>query len=81
VVVSHAYEGPAGYSALAALSLALGSERPPDGLDRHPGIADTPLHPAFDAENGRIHAWTEPGFALELARIRDLREVVREARA
>jgi o-succinylbenzoate synthase len=81
VVVSHAYEGPVGYSALAALSLALGGDRPPDGLDRHAGIADTPAHPAFDAENGRIHAWTEPGFALELARIREQREVVREVRA
>jgi len=81
VVVSHAYEGPVGYSALAALSLALGSGRPPDGLDRHAGLADLPVHPAFDAENGRIRAWTEPGFGLELDAIQERREVVREVRA
>jgi o-succinylbenzoate synthase len=81
VVVSHAYEGPVGYSALAALALALGSDRPPDGLDSHAGLTDSPDHRAFDAENGRIRAWTEPGFALELARIREQREVVREVRA
>jgi O-succinylbenzoate synthase len=67
VAVSHAYEGPVGFSALASLALSLGSGRPADGLDRHPGIADTTSLPAYDAEQGRIRTWSEPGFGLSLA--------------
>jgi o-succinylbenzoate synthase len=81
VVASHAYEGPVGFSAVAALSLALGGNRPPDGLDRHAGIADAPNLPALDAEHGRIPAWSEPGFGLELDELLARRPVTREARA
>jgi o-succinylbenzoate synthase len=67
VALSHAYEGPVGFSAIAALALALGPGRPPDGLDRHPGISGAAALPALDAEHGRIRAWREPGFGLSLA--------------
>jgi len=66
---------------VAALSLALGANRPPDGLDRHAGIADAPNLPALDAEHGRIPAWSEPGFGLELDELLARRPVTREARA
>jgi o-succinylbenzoate synthase len=81
VVVSHAYEGPVGFSALAALSLALGPSRPADGLDRHPGVADTPALPGFDAETSRIRAWLEPGFGHSLAALLEKRPPTRELRA
>jgi o-succinylbenzoate synthase len=81
VVASHAYEGPVGFSAIAALSLALGSGRPADGLDRHAALADAPSLPAFDSERGFVHAWSEPGFGLELAALLERRPVVREVRA
>jgi o-succinylbenzoate synthase len=80
-VASHAYEGPVGFSALAALSLALGSDRPPDGLDAHAGVADAPALPAFDYEAGRVFPWTEPGFGLALEPLLARRPVTREARA
>jgi o-succinylbenzoate synthase len=80
-VASHAYEGPVGFSAVAALSLALGSDRPPDGLDGHAGVADAPALPAFDYESGRIFPWTEPGFGLALEPLLARRPVTREAQA
>ena len=80
VATSHAYEGPVGFSAIAALSLALGPGRPPDGLDHHPGVADTPVFPAFDAARGRIRTWSEPGFGLPLPKLLETREILRELR-
>ncbi len=80
-VASHAYEGPVGFSAVAALALALGAGRPAEGLDRHAAIADAPDLPAFDAERGLIHPWSEPGFGLELAALVEQRPIVREVRA
>jgi O-succinylbenzoate synthase len=38
VVYSHAYEGPVGYSAIAAASLADAGARPAAGLGPHPGL-------------------------------------------
>jgi L-alanine-DL-glutamate epimerase-like enolase superfamily enzyme len=81
VVLSHAYEGPVGFSALAALSVALGPGRPADGLDRHPGIADASSLPGFDAERGRIRAWPDPGFGLSLSGLLERRPPSRELRA
>jgi o-succinylbenzoate synthase len=81
VVASHAYEGPLGFSAIAALSLALGADRPPDGLDRHAGVADAAVLPAFDTDQRRVRAWTEPGFGLALATLLERRPVAREASA
>jgi o-succinylbenzoate synthase len=81
VVLSHAYEGPVGFSAVAALAVALGSARPPDGLDRHAGLADAPAIPAFDDEARRVRAWSEPGFGLSLAPLVERRPPIREARS
>ncbi|HEX6275160.1 MAG TPA: enolase C-terminal domain-like protein [Polyangiaceae bacterium] len=81
VVLSHAYEGPVGFSAVAALALALGSSRPPDGLDRHAGLADAPSLPAFDGETRHVRAWSEPGFGLALAPLVERRPPAREVRA
>jgi o-succinylbenzoate synthase len=81
VVVSHAYEGPVGFSAIAALSVALGTGRPADGLDRHPALADSPRLPAFDDERGLVHPWSEPGFGLELEALLQQRPITREVRA
>jgi o-succinylbenzoate synthase len=81
VVVSHAYEGPLAFSALSALSLALGPGRPADGLDRHPGVADAATLPGFDAEHGRIRAWPEPGLGHSLDALLERRPQVRELRA
>jgi o-succinylbenzoate synthase len=80
-VASHAYEGPVGFSAVAALSLGLGAGRPDDGLDRHAGVADWPALPAFDAERRRIRAWREPGFGISLAPLLEKRPVTREVSA
>jgi L-alanine-DL-glutamate epimerase-like enolase superfamily enzyme len=81
VVLSHAYEGPVGFCAVAALAVALGDARPPDGLDRHTGLADAPALPAFDGEARRLRPWSEPGFGLELAPLVERRPPTREARA
>lgn len=78
VVVSHAYEGPVAFSALAALSLALGPGRPADGLDRHPGVAGAPSLPGFDPEGVRIRAWLEPGFGHSLPTLLARRPPARE---
>lgn len=80
-VASHAYEGPVGFSAVAALALALGGDRPPDGLDWHAGVADAPSLPAFDTARGRIPAWSEPGFGLSLEELVARRPITREAHA
>ncbi|HEX6765967.1 MAG TPA: mandelate racemase/muconate lactonizing enzyme family protein [Polyangiaceae bacterium] len=80
-VVSHAYEGPIGFAALAALALTLGPGRPSDGLDLHPGLAGETALPAFDPARGRIRAWTEPGFGIPLDTLLERREITREARA
>jgi len=80
-VVSHAFEGPVGLTQAAALALALGKWRPPDGLDRHAGVADAGALPAFEPISGRIRAWSEPGLGLPLDTLLGRREILREARA
>jgi o-succinylbenzoate synthase len=80
-VVSHAYEGPVGFAAAAALALALGPERPPDGLDLHPGLPSDRVSPAFDAARGRIRPSSEHGFGIPLDTLLERGEITREARA
>jgi L-Ala-D/L-Glu epimerase len=65
VILSHAFEGPLGLAASAALALSIGSDAAAHGLDLEGARLEHLELPFFS--KSQIHAWSAPGFGeLEL---------------
>ncbi len=68
-VVGHAFEGPLGLAACAAVALALAARRAPAlaaGLDRHPGLSAWPEIPLPFEPGCQLGPWSVPGLGIDV---------------
>lgn len=66
VVVSHAFEGPIGFAASAALAFAVGSPGLASGLGPHPGLSAWPGLRPLALAGHHLAAPSGPGLGIEV---------------